>query len=129
MTDKIINTLKIKLVAAELAKMGITDRAKVIAVAERTMVDDNGAIIGLKADGNRGVGSAPSYELSIADVVADMGETATATPDRTDAASRVVLDPTAPGFNLSRALVAARDDEHLRAELLDRLAPRPLRVI
>ncbi|PJI55968.1 hypothetical protein CTI14_00595 [Methylobacterium radiotolerans] len=75
MSDKIINTLKLKLVAAELAKLGITDRAKVVAIAERTMVGENGELIGLKADGNRGVGSAANYELSIADVAQDMGET------------------------------------------------------
>lgn len=75
MTDKIIQTLKLKLVAAELAKLGITDREQVIAIAARTTVSDNGAIVGLKADGNRGVGSAPDYELSIADVAKDMGVT------------------------------------------------------
>ncbi|MGE8128862.1 hypothetical protein ACQKQD_17965 [Methylobacterium sp. NPDC080182] len=124
MTDKIIQTLKLKLVAAELAKLGITDRAMVVAIAERTMVGDNGELIGLKADGNRGVGSAANYELSIADVAQDMGETVTAAqPPGQGKGQSLDRNPfvKGPHWNLTEQVMMMKSDPE-RAEYMQHLA-------
>lgn len=120
MSEQIIQTLKLKLVAAELAKIGITDRAQVVAIASRTTVSDTGAIIGLDAHGNRGVGSAPDYELTIADVAKDMG-VITKASETAAAPTGVILDPKHPKFSYTAACLAARSDPAAHAVLMDHL--------
>ena len=129
MTTALIEAMKHRLVAAELAQLGITDRAQVIAVAARTRVEDSGALVGLDANGNPGVGTGPNYTLSVADVARELGATTTETRAPTaKAESKVVTDPTAKDFNFTRAIVAARSDPDLHRELMARLAPKTLRL-
>ncbi|KIU37358.1 hypothetical protein SR39_01215 [Methylobacterium radiotolerans] len=113
MSEQIINTLKLKLVAFELAKLGITDQQKIIAIASRTEVDESGAIVGLKADGNYGVGSGANYHLSIADVAADMGESVSANGQKLDAAGQVNPFQKGPNFNLTAQAILIKSDPEL----------------
>jgi len=78
MTAALVEALKTRLVAAELAQLGITDRAQVVAVAARIRVEDTGALVGLDANGNPGVGAGPGFTLSVADVARDLGAKAPA---------------------------------------------------
>lgn len=120
--SKLAEILKTKLVAAELRAMGITEKETVLAVAARVEVRETGQLVGLDKDG-LSVGSGPDHYMTVGDVVRDMGLTADPAPAPT--APRVVIDPSAPSFNLSAAFAAARTDPDLYAELLRSLAPRP----
>lgn len=124
MSEALIQTLKLKLVAAELAKIGITDREKVVAIAARTTVDDSGAIIGLKADGNFGVGSGPNYQLSISDVAKDMGATIRAA-DSSSPGQGSTSEPNpfvkGPHYSITAQMVMMKNDPE-RAEHLQYLA-------
>lgn len=113
MSEKIITALKLKLVASELAKLGITDQQKVIAIANRTEVDESGAIIGLKADGNYGVGSGFNCHLSIAEVASDMGETVTANGQKRDSAGQVNPFQKGPNFNMTAQVILMKSDPEL----------------
>ena len=120
MTARLVNTLKTKLVAAELRGLGITDSTTVLAVAARTRVDENtGALIGLDADGSDGIGSGPDYRLSVADVARDLGATATETTTRSSAAAAVQENPFRPGpsFSLTGQMVLMRTDPVLAEDL------------
>jgi len=117
MSQTIINSLKLKLVAAELRALGITDQSKVLAVASRVQVAESGALIGLDRDGNPGIGSGPDYQLAIADIVRDMGDTST--PSRTSAAASIKGNPfrQGPDYSITGQMVLMRTDPVLAEDM------------
>ncbi len=120
MTAKLVNTLKTKLVAAELKSLGISDSTTFSPWRLATRVDEStGALIGLDADGSDGIGSGPDYRLSVADVARDLGATDAETAPRSSAASSVQGNPFRPGpqYNLTAQIMLMKSDPILAEDL------------
>lgn len=118
MSQSIINSLKLKLVAAELRAMGITDQSKVLAVAARVQVAETGALVGLDRDGNPGVGSGPNYQIAIADIVRDMGDADTAPASRANVSS-IKGNPfrQGPDYSITAQMVLMKSDPVLAEDM------------
>ncbi|KNY21072.1 hypothetical protein [Methylobacterium sp. ARG-1] len=124
-----LNALKAQTIRAELARRNASDVEAAALIEAQTTVSDDGRILAVEPNGALSIGSGPGATKPLSQVLDELERTkpalfgAKAAPK-----AAVITDPAKPGFNLSKALIAARNDPALHAELMDRLAPKPMRV-
>ena len=129
-----VNAMKARTIRAELARRNAADiQATEALISARTTVTEDGEIVAVEPSGAYAIGSGPGATKPLAHILDELERTSPdlfGKPAAETATTRsaVVVDPSKPGFNLTAALVAARSDPHLYSELMDRLAPKPLRV-
>jgi len=128
MTD--LNTIKRRMIRQEIARRNVVDAEAVAAMLERaTDFYLDGDLVAVDANGVARTGHGANPTLPLSDLVDEIAAKSPALfGAKTAPAKNIVLDPQAPGFSLTAATIAARNDPVIHEALMARLAPRPLKV-